>query len=610
MKKGLSKKLACLVTLITVTSNTIAFAQDINKDETVYVILDENGNPTEQIVSDWIKGSENLGKFSDKSTLSDIKNVKGEEEPVKNGDELTWEVNSKELYYQGKSNNKLPITVWVDYEFNGKKVNPNEVLGQKGNFKISVNITNNESKTTFIKGEKRTLYLPILTAAEITLSNTKFSNLKVTSGKVMDDGNNSLVTFVTIPGLKESLKIGDLLDDLLDGSTVDLSSSFEITGDTDNFEIPAIMLFASTTSGEIDDIEGTDSFDDLRNSLNDLQKGGEDLLSGSKELLNGQTELSNNYSIFNNGVSTLNSGAIELKNGINTLNSKVPTLINGVNTLNSGAGELKSSYSKFDEGVSRLARGANSLNEGANTLSEKVPTLIDGVNTLNDGAGELKSNYLKFDEGVSTIATGANSLNEGVNNLNEKVPQLNNGAEKLNSGVNQLQGNYTEFDKGISNLALGANSLNSGVNSLKDGSSQLNNGTVELNQGLSNLNDKYQNEFLPGINQLLDGSNNLNNNYKTINNGIESSLEGATNLNNGLKEIGGGIKNIQGTTSQLSDIANQIFQIADKLNEVDREQATALKNYSQEILKISQGQSGGLNEIAQAIESSNTGASK
>ena len=212
MKKGLSKKLACLVTLITVTSNTIAFAQDINKDETVYVILDENGNPTEQIVSDWIKGSENLGKFSDKSTLSDIKNVKGEEEPVKNGDELTWEVNSKELYYQGKSNNKLPITVWVDYEFNGKKVNPNEVLGQKGNFKISVNITNNESKTTFIKGEKRTLYLPILTAAEITLSNTKFSNLKVTSGKVMDDGNNSLVTFVTIPGLKESLKIGDLLD--------------------------------------------------------------------------------------------------------------------------------------------------------------------------------------------------------------------------------------------------------------------------------------------------------------------------------------------------------------------------------------------------------------
>ena len=54
MRKGVSKRLVCLVALITVASNSVVFAQDIQKDETVYVILDENGNPTEQIVSDWI----------------------------------------------------------------------------------------------------------------------------------------------------------------------------------------------------------------------------------------------------------------------------------------------------------------------------------------------------------------------------------------------------------------------------------------------------------------------------------------------------------------------------------------------------------------------------
>ena len=69
MRKGLSKKLACLVALITVTSNSVVFAQDIKKDETVYVILDENGNPTEQIVSDWIKGSENLGQFTESRNI-------------------------------------------------------------------------------------------------------------------------------------------------------------------------------------------------------------------------------------------------------------------------------------------------------------------------------------------------------------------------------------------------------------------------------------------------------------------------------------------------------------------------------------------------------------
>ena len=101
MRKGLSKKLACLVALITVTSNSVVFAQDIKKDETVYVILDENGNPTEQIVSDWIKGSENLGQFTDKSTLSDVKNVKGDETFKASGDTLTWNTDGEDIYYQG-----------------------------------------------------------------------------------------------------------------------------------------------------------------------------------------------------------------------------------------------------------------------------------------------------------------------------------------------------------------------------------------------------------------------------------------------------------------------------------------------------------------------------
>ena len=150
MRRGLSRKLICLVALITATTNTVAFAQDINKDETVYVILDENGNVTEQIVSDWINGDEKLGEFNDSSILNDVKNVKGDEEPtVENGD-LKWNIDSTDLYYQGKSNKELPLSLSIKYELNGKEVNPNEVLGESGNFKITVNIKNNESKKNFI----------------------------------------------------------------------------------------------------------------------------------------------------------------------------------------------------------------------------------------------------------------------------------------------------------------------------------------------------------------------------------------------------------------------------------------------------------------------------
>lgn len=491
MRKGLSKSLACLVALITVTSNSVVFAQDMKKDETVYVILDENGNPTEQIVSDWIKGSENLEQFTDKSTLSDVKNVKGDEEPTKNGDELSWNIDSNELYYQGKSNNQLPITVSVNYEFNGKKVDPKEVLGEEGQFKISVNIANNESKRVYINNAERNIYLPILTVAELTLSNSNFSNVEVNSGKILNDGNNSLLTFVTVPGLKESLDLDNVLDDLVGNSSIDLSDSFEITGETDNFEIPSIMVLATISSADIDDIENIDSLDDLRSSLNDLQKGGEDLLSGSKELLDGQTELASNYSIFNTGVGTLNSGAIELRNGINTLNAS-------------------------------------------------VPTLLSGVNSLNNGAGKIKANYDKFDKGVTSLATGANNLNDGVNTLSGSVPTLNHGAVTLNSGVNELQGKYTEFDSGVSSLADGTKSLDTGVLNLEEGVKDLNSGAKELNGGLGTLKSS-QEEFTNGVNEFVGGVNELNSNYSSIDSGINSALDGVIQLNNVLQVAGNGI---------------------------------------------------------------------
>ena len=62
------------------------------KDETVYSILDENGNVNRNIVSAWINSSSSLGTIHDVSTLSNIKNVKGDEKPEIDGDKLTWDI--------------------------------------------------------------------------------------------------------------------------------------------------------------------------------------------------------------------------------------------------------------------------------------------------------------------------------------------------------------------------------------------------------------------------------------------------------------------------------------------------------------------------------------
>ena len=44
-------------------------------------VLDENGNVTKNIVSDWIKSDSSLGNIKDVSKLTNIKNIKGNEKP-------------------------------------------------------------------------------------------------------------------------------------------------------------------------------------------------------------------------------------------------------------------------------------------------------------------------------------------------------------------------------------------------------------------------------------------------------------------------------------------------------------------------------------------------
>lgn len=77
-----------------ISSNGIlVFAQDINKDETVYSILKSNGDVDSNVVSTWIKGNSKLEKVRDKSNLVNIINLKGDEKPVKDGENIIWNIN-------------------------------------------------------------------------------------------------------------------------------------------------------------------------------------------------------------------------------------------------------------------------------------------------------------------------------------------------------------------------------------------------------------------------------------------------------------------------------------------------------------------------------------
>ena len=177
--KEIKNKSVAIATIVFMLGNSSCVFADnnINKDEIVYSILDENGNVDKNIVSAWINSSSALGTIHDISSLSNIKNVKGDEKPEINGSKLTWNVSEDDLYYQGETNKNLPISVNIKYELNDQEITPKDIQGKTGKFKITLSLKNNESREVYINGKSRTIYVPFITASEISLKRDNFKDI-------------------------------------------------------------------------------------------------------------------------------------------------------------------------------------------------------------------------------------------------------------------------------------------------------------------------------------------------------------------------------------------------------------------------------------------------
>ena len=80
---------------------------DADKDESVYLISDANGNVNKTIVVDHLKNKDKKDTLEDASNLSDIENVKGKEKFTQSGDKLTWQAGGEDIYYQGTATSHL-----------------------------------------------------------------------------------------------------------------------------------------------------------------------------------------------------------------------------------------------------------------------------------------------------------------------------------------------------------------------------------------------------------------------------------------------------------------------------------------------------------------------
>lgn len=393
---------------------------DADKDESVYLISDANGNVNKTIVVDHLKNKDKKDTLEDASNLSDIENVKGKEKFTQSGDKLTWQAGGKDIYYQGTATAEPPVTQKVTYYLDGKEISPEDLAGKSGKVKIRFDYTNTTSYTETVNGEKQTVSVPFAAVTGLVLGDG-FENIEVTNGKAEVSDSSSVVLGYALPGLKDSLGIKD---GDLDGD-VNIPEYVEMTADVENFSMPAAMTFVVNASDYVstDGIDTSD-LDDMINDLKDastqLQDGSKTLAEGTDTLTDGLSTLQSKLGTFASGVGTLQSGlktytdgVSTLSGGLNTLGNSTGALVSGADKLNDGAGQLasgsatlKDGLKSYTDGANGLAKGASDLDAGIGTLAEKSGTLVDGATKLDDGASQLSASASSINEGIKSLDTG------------------------------------------------------------------------------------------------------------------------------------------------------------------------------------------------------------
>ena len=387
---------------------------DADKDESVYLISDANGNVNKTIVVDHLKNKDKKDTLEDASNLSDIENVKGKEKFTQSGDKLTWQAGGKDIYYQGTATAEPPVTQKVTYYLDGKEISPEDLAGKSGKVKIRFDYTNTTSYTETVNGEKQTVSVPFAAITGLVLGDG-FENIEVTNGKAEVSDSSSVVLGYALPGLKDSLGIKDKD---LDGD-VNIPEYMEMTADVENFSMPAAMTFVVNAS----DYVSTDGIDtsDLDDMINDLKDASTQLQDGSKTLAEGTDTLADGLSTLQSKLGTFASGVGTLQSGLKAYTDGVSTLSGGLNTLGNSTGALVSGADKLNSGAGQLASGSATLKDGLKSYTDGASTLAAGVGNLDAGMDTLKSGTDTLSQSAPSLVSGVNSLSDGINTLNKAL---------------------------------------------------------------------------------------------------------------------------------------------------------------------------------------------
>ena len=171
-----------------------------SKKEAVFVTLSPTGEPKSIRVTDRISTDRPQVRVDDVSFLRNIRNLKGTEEPVTDGVNLTWHMTTQELFYSGETDKLPPVLLSIAYGLDGQPVEPDKLRGRQGTVQMRV-----RARNTLQTGD---LCTPFILLGGTILPQDAL-DVRVENGGMLGDGNRDAVFSLLLPGMAQSLGLTD-----------------------------------------------------------------------------------------------------------------------------------------------------------------------------------------------------------------------------------------------------------------------------------------------------------------------------------------------------------------------------------------------------------------
>lgn len=527
----------------------------LTKTESVYSTMNLDGSIKSTIINTRLSHLDK-GDIVDYSNLDSFENLNGKEKFSRESEKIVWKSTGKDIIYQGKINNELPISISVKYFLNDKEVSPKDIKGKSGNVRIEYSLTNKSYDSN------SGLYTPFVVTMVSLMDSDVNTNISVSNGKIINNGKKNVVSAIASPGLYNSINIDEFKN----------LNSITLTYDTTKFSNNDVYFIATPKLLENVDISKLSEIKGLRGSLNTLQDGMNKLEDGSSTL--------------NDGAKQLNDGAYELNNGLESA-------YNGSNALNDGSIQLDNGLSELNDGIKNALDGSNAITDGLNTINAGSSKLT----SLTYLVDKLYSTYNENNQLLNNITSGVTEqqLRDGISqatlektNLENKLNEINTGISQLEVGekagvltdeqlqqLNYLRNSKSQVEAGIQQYAKGISDAQSNLNSLSLAPAKISGANEVISQVLCGIlgvdsmeyvNDSTINYFNDQINSLLGGISQLSDGSKNLSNGLEKIYQGSTKLSEGAKKLSGGTEELNEGLHKLYDGSTNLYEGSNKLS--------------------------------------------